>query len=135
MNIELRQTCGACPEQYDAYLDDNLVGYLRLRHGYFRAEFRGEVVFEGTPRGDGCFESEERESWLNRAKMAILACILKERMSVDSVDDDAMTNSEWSQIFSTMANNIPDFEDEEYPDEKLKAYRRMLAKILARIDR
>jgi hypothetical protein len=31
--IELRQTCEACPEQYDAYLGDNRIGYLRLRYG------------------------------------------------------------------------------------------------------
>lgn len=35
-DIELRQTCAACPEQYDAYLNGELVGYLRLRHGHFR---------------------------------------------------------------------------------------------------
>jgi hypothetical protein len=72
--IKLIQTCGACPEQYDAYIDGdtNALGYLRLRHGSFRAEYRGEVVFRGDPRGDGCFEFDERELWLNRACQAIL---------------------------------------------------------------
>lgn len=29
-----KQTCFACPEQYDVYQDDKQVGYVRLRHGY-----------------------------------------------------------------------------------------------------
>ena len=31
-------TCGACPEQYDVFDGDRQVGYLRLRHGHFRAD-------------------------------------------------------------------------------------------------
>lgn len=30
--IHLVKTCEACPEQYDAYLGEKRVGYLRLRH-------------------------------------------------------------------------------------------------------
>ena len=30
--VTLVQTCGACPEQYDAYIDDKKIAYLRLRH-------------------------------------------------------------------------------------------------------
>jgi len=69
--IKLVQTCGACPEQYDVYIDGEKLGYMRLRHGYFRAEYCGEVVFEGYPRGDGCFDVEEKTLWLNRACSAI----------------------------------------------------------------
>lgn len=70
--IKLVQTCGGCPEQYDAYIDGHQLGYLRLRHGSFRAEYRGDVVFRGEPRGDGIFEYDERDLWLNRACQAIL---------------------------------------------------------------
>lgn len=35
MSIEFKQTCFACPEQYDAVDDGREVGYLRLRHGHF----------------------------------------------------------------------------------------------------
>ena len=70
--IRLVQTCGACPEAYDAYIDDQYVGYLRLRYGSFRAEYRGETVFHGNPRGDGIFEWEERDLWLNRGCRALL---------------------------------------------------------------
>jgi hypothetical protein len=72
--IKLDQTCGACPEQYDVYIDgeDDPSGYMRLRHGHFRAEYLGETVFTGDPRGDGCFEFGERDEWLNKACHAIL---------------------------------------------------------------
>lgn len=74
-DYELEQTCGACPEQYDVYLDGCEVGYLRLRHGHFRAEYTAdggdEIVYEGLPEGDGVFEYEERNYYLNRAIQAI----------------------------------------------------------------
>lgn len=40
MTDELRtvMTCGAFPEQYDVYDGDKMVGYLRLRSGYFTGE-------------------------------------------------------------------------------------------------
>lgn len=72
--IVLRQTCGACPEQYDAYEDGTLVGYLRLRHGYFSVSYpdpSGVLVYEGYPYGDGVFEDEERERYLREAVHAI----------------------------------------------------------------
>ena len=33
--LKLVLTCGACPEQYDAFDGERQVGYLRLRHGHF----------------------------------------------------------------------------------------------------
>ena len=79
--IDLRETCMACPEQYDAYLGDRKVAYLRLRHGYFSVEFLesgGELLFEAHPEGDGMFEEEEREEYLNKAKRAIFFRLMKE---------------------------------------------------------
>lgn len=70
----LIKTCGACPEQYDVYKDGSMVGYLRLRHGYFYAAYPnvgGEIVYAANPRGDGIFESEEREAYLIAAIIAI----------------------------------------------------------------
>lgn len=70
--IELIQTCGACPEQYDAYVNDKQVGYLRLRHAYFRAEGKdGTIVYESFTKGDGIFEDDERDHHLDNAKEAI----------------------------------------------------------------
>lgn len=76
-------TCGACPEQYDVY--DNpfdihgkeeikSVAYLRLRHGRFRADVPscgGDTVYEAWPKGDGAFDDDEREQYLNEAITAI----------------------------------------------------------------
>ncbi len=69
--IELVETCGACPEQYDAYFKGENVGYLRLRHGFFRAEYKGKTVYSANPVGDGIFEPEERDKYLANARRAI----------------------------------------------------------------
>lgn len=71
-DIELIQTCGGCPEQYDAIYNGEIVGYLRLRHGYFSVEYKGELVYEATPNGDGIFEYTEREYYLRKAKKALM---------------------------------------------------------------
>lgn len=67
-------TCSACPEQYDVFLGDEQVGYLRLRHGSFRADTPhcgGETVYRAEPVGDGIFETAERERYLIEAVEAI----------------------------------------------------------------
>ena len=64
-------TCHACPEQYDVFLHGEEVGYLRLRHGHFRAECRNSVVYEASTRGDGIFEDDERDHHLRMAVSAI----------------------------------------------------------------
>jgi hypothetical protein len=82
VDIRLEQTCGACPEQYDAFYGDRLVGYLRLRHGYFRVDYYpdvgSETIFDGHPRGDGVFETDERDHWLQQARLAIVARLIKD---------------------------------------------------------
>lgn len=79
--LKLVCTCGACPEQYDVFdASGQQVGYLRLRHGYFRAdvpECCGETVYEAEPRGDGIFETDERAGYLSAAVAAIKAHIQK----------------------------------------------------------
>ena len=72
--IRLVMTCGGCPEQYDAYLDDEKVGYLRLRHGAFRVDYPdcgGETIYEASPYGDGNFTEDERDYYLRFAVDAI----------------------------------------------------------------
>ena len=76
--INLDLTCGACPEQYDALLGGEQVGYLRLRHGYFYAsvpDVGGRVVYEAEPEGDGIFADHERDGYLHKAKLAIAAAL------------------------------------------------------------
>lgn len=78
-DITLDMTCGACPEQYDAFYRGAMVGYLRLRHGWFYAAVLtsdgdiGEHVFEAETEGDGMFAPHERDGFLEQAKAAIAA--------------------------------------------------------------
>lgn len=80
-DITLNQTCGACPEQYDALVNGEQVGYLRLRHGWFRVDVPGcggEAIYQANTRGDGCFELDERDDMLGAAKQAICDHYAKE---------------------------------------------------------
>lgn len=68
-------TCSACPEQYDVYKGKQRIGYLRLRHGWFRADYPdcgGMTVYEAEPKGDGAFEDDERDKFLGEAVAALL---------------------------------------------------------------
>lgn len=73
--ITLRLTCGACPEQYDAFDEaGKKVGYMRLRHGHFRVDYPDvchETIYEATPNGDGAFDDDERDHFLKCAVNAI----------------------------------------------------------------
>lgn len=68
-------TSVACPEQYDVFDSTGTqVGYLRLRHGNFRADYPdcgGETIYRSKTKGDGVFSDDERESELNNAIKAI----------------------------------------------------------------
>lgn len=73
-DIRLDRTCEACPEQYDAFLNDQMVGYLRLRHGRYTVTYPdhgGELLFEGSPEGDGIFDDHERDFYLDLARRLI----------------------------------------------------------------
>ncbi len=75
LGCEIVQTCAACPEQYEVFLEDQQIGYLRLRHGTFRADYPdcgGITVYETTTLGDGVFEPLEREPHMLLAVMALL---------------------------------------------------------------
>ena len=76
--IELIETCGACPEQYDAYYEGQKVGYLRLRHGYFRAEYKGKIVYDTQTIGYGMFGFDERKIHLKKAKKKIYRAMIKD---------------------------------------------------------
>jgi len=75
--ITFVRTCLACPEQYDAFDEDNkLIGYLRLRHSRFTVEcpnVGGELVYVANLEGGGIgiFENEERYEHLKKAAQAI----------------------------------------------------------------
>ena len=79
---DLIRTCFACPEQYDVYDKKNKrVGYLRLRHGKFQAEYPycgGELVYQSYPDGNGIFEDYERMHELTKAIECIHAKLVIE---------------------------------------------------------
>lgn len=70
----LQRTCSACPEQYDVYAGNDMIAYIRLRHGRLRVEVPdcgGDVVYVANPEGDGMFLNHERVLYLNKAIEAI----------------------------------------------------------------
>lgn len=73
--LELKMTCGACPEQYDVFKEGEQVAYYRLRHGEFRVDFPdvgGETIYQADPKGDGIFDDDERLVFLTRAMREVL---------------------------------------------------------------
>lgn len=91
MAIELKPTCIACPEQYDALLYGNMVGYLRLRGGIFTVHcptVGGVCVVNGLV-GDalaGTFDSEQaRQQALLVARVAIAAWVLANKIPLRCV--------------------------------------------------
>lgn len=89
---------GSCPEQYDVFDGDKKVGYLRLRHGYFRAECYDDEghaveVYAADTRGDGHFEDDERDEYLTAAVHAIDKFLRRHEIGTDittSVTDTPM---------------------------------------------
>lgn len=76
VGFKLQRTSIACPEQYDVFDQSGEVcGYLRLRHGYFRADYPecgGETVYSASTDGDGMFSGDdERMYHLTKAVEAI----------------------------------------------------------------
>lgn len=76
LGCRLIRTCMACPEQYDVWLDDIQIGYLRLRHGNFTVEYvaghKDVLVYKAHPEGDGIFLDDERYKYLLMAIQNLL---------------------------------------------------------------
>ena len=87
--LEFIKTCDACPEQYDVYLGDIKVGYVRLRHGTVRADFPdcgGTTVYMEDVGNEwtGIFPSEvDKRIHLTRIADKILAII---RRAIEEVE-------------------------------------------------
>lgn len=85
-DIRLVKTCNLSPEQYDAYIGDEKMGYIRLRWGLFEVRRKtwqpneeNENLYEhefdfGNPTDPyGDFDTDEqRDYYLTRAKEALL---------------------------------------------------------------
>lgn len=73
--LEIKLTCGACPEQYEVFKEGEQVAYYRLRHGEFTVDYpncSGETIYEAEPNGDGTFDEDERVIYLTRAMRKVL---------------------------------------------------------------
>ena len=85
--ITLEQTCKCCPEQYWAYKDSHIIGYIRLRWGHLTCDYlpKGKLtdndirVYDKTfnertnDNFKGSFDTEEeREYLLSKCKEALL---------------------------------------------------------------
>ncbi len=89
--FKLELTSTACPEQYDVFdANGDQVGYLRLRHGFFRADVPdcgGHTVYETSTKGDGSFDDDERMTELTNAVRAIAEARIAQKMQ-DAQDDN-----------------------------------------------
>lgn len=78
-HYEWRQTCFACPEQYDLYRGGTYVGYVRYRHGMLTAQAYDETndtrpriyTAEVSREDDGILTSEQREFYFPRIEHAL----------------------------------------------------------------
>lgn len=88
LGLQLKLTCFACPEQYNVFLGAAQVGYLRLRHGYFRADVPdvgGTTVYiASNVKGDGMFEDDERAFFLHNACRSIWKAIISGQVAADA---------------------------------------------------
>lgn len=90
--LRFEMTCGACPEQYDVYKGDKLVGYVCLRWGFLRCDYPdvgGETIYEHSFAEDdgykGCFDSdEERDFHLTEISKALTGRLERELADADS---------------------------------------------------
>jgi len=77
MELEFKQTCAICPEQYDVFYNEKMVAYIRLRWGRLTVEcpdIRGKLVFHHQFKDGwkGGFDSEEeRKDYLEIIKKVI----------------------------------------------------------------
>lgn len=59
--VELIQTCGACPSQWDGITKDGGSVYIRFRHGSLRVELNGDSIFHYSDNrvADGSMDTDE----------------------------------------------------------------------------
>lgn len=68
--LDFKQTCGACPEQYDVFKDEKQVGYVRLRWGDLSCrypDYEGDEIYSESFQDawKGCFDDDnERNKYL-----------------------------------------------------------------------
>lgn len=58
---EIKQTCYACPSQWEGKTTDDEEVYIRYRYGYLRCDINGKTVYKAQIGDDldGCIDLEE----------------------------------------------------------------------------
>ena len=90
-DYKLVQTCSACPEQYDVYLDNQVIGYIRLHRGHFSAQYfyiddaNSTIVYHAYLDYNGRFVDEHRNYYLNQAIAALDRHIYPKAHSISKV--------------------------------------------------
>lgn len=80
MKFQLKETCGACPQIFDVYHNEEYIGYIRIRHGYLRADFRNyKTIYSANTRGDGLLINDERDEQLTACCNAFEKALLEEQ--------------------------------------------------------
>lgn len=90
--LEFKEITSACPEQYDIYKDNEIVGSVRLRWGKLTAyfpEIDGELVYshQFSDNYQGCFScDEDRKHYLEEISKKINNCIENTHLSISKND-------------------------------------------------
>jgi hypothetical protein len=118
-DVSLRQTYFDFPEQYNAYIEDVFVGYIKINLGKIVVrDPEDDVIYIARTKGIETFERDERDFFLSNAKIALILSMmynLEGRNSSDSkkymysaiqdiVCDGSFTIEECIQCYEIMSN-------------------------------
>ena len=112
--LDFRCTCSACPEQYDVYDDNNIVGYVRLRWGRLSCEYPDvggeEIYYASVGDGwDGCFKNDsQRRMYLTKIADEIIKKIGKENIKMRFLRHGELQDNE---IVKALREAVDDYED------------------------
>lgn len=135
-DYKLSETCSACPEQYDVFLDGVRVAYFRLRHGIFTVDVPdagGETIYTAYPNGDGIFEAAERDYYIHNALGAV-------EKYYDSKEKLQRCRDEFDAALADMTDeevlaHFPEDDTEDFDDAEkaLETFRKELDSLLTRV--
>jgi hypothetical protein len=115
----IKNTCGACPSQWEGTTESGDSIYIRLRHGSLRVDLKGDTIYHSYPDGfDGCMNYEELKAHVGH----LLELPESDRgleVSVDSSDHDTSITKNGNRV------ELYELEDEE-KDEVIEL---LLAKV------
>ena len=104
MEFILIMTSLACPEQYDVFLDEKQVGYLRMRHRHFYCDFEecgGKRLLDAYLAGDwGRFQTERQRDMMLRQALTAIAKELGRKEKFTYSISTARFDEEWDEGMS-----------------------------------